>query len=92
MVVRRANQGREIVALRSDSVSSLYSAALAGAGIALLPRAVADRDAALVRIDTSTAPEPRVIWQAVHADQKESTRSPCRARFFDGDPGFPGSG
>jgi DNA-binding transcriptional LysR family regulator len=62
------------VALRSDSVSSIYAAASAGLGIALLPRAIADRDARLLRIDTETAPEPRVIYQAVHKDLMRSAR------------------
>jgi DNA-binding transcriptional LysR family regulator len=62
------------IALRSDSVSSIYSAAVAGLGVALLPRAVADSDAELVGIETQTAPEPRVIWQAVHADLQRSAR------------------
>jgi DNA-binding transcriptional LysR family regulator len=62
------------VALRADSVSSIYSATVAGVGIALLPRAVADRDGRLVRLDTSSAPEPRTIWQAVHTDLQRSAR------------------
>lgn len=60
--------------LRSDSVSSIYAATTAGVGIALLPVAVAERDPNLRRIETSTAPEPRVIWQAVHADVHKSAR------------------
>lgn len=62
------------VSLRADSVSSLYAATVAGAGIALLPRAVADLDAQLVRLDTRSAPEPRTIWQTVHADLQRSAR------------------
>lgn len=62
------------IALRSDSVSSIFAAALAGAGIALLPRAAAERDAMLVRIETATSPEPRVIWQTVHEDLQKSAR------------------
>jgi DNA-binding transcriptional LysR family regulator len=62
------------IALRSDSVSSIYSATLAGVGIALLPVAVADRDPVLCRIRTATSPEPRVIWQAVYADVHRSAR------------------
>jgi DNA-binding transcriptional LysR family regulator len=69
-----ARLGGARIALRSDSVSSIYSAVVAGAGIALLPRAVADREPLLVRIDTVSTPEPRVIWQAVHEDQQKSTR------------------
>jgi DNA-binding transcriptional LysR family regulator len=62
------------VVLRSDSVSSIYSATVAGLGIALLPRAVARREPALVHIPTATSPSPRVIWQAVHADVQRSAR------------------
>lgn len=62
------------IALRSDSVSSIFAATLAGIGIGLLPRAVADRDPRMVRLETSTSPEPRVIWQAVHEDLQRSAR------------------
>jgi DNA-binding transcriptional LysR family regulator len=62
------------IALRSDSVSSLFAAAAAGAGIALLPRAAVERDRELVRIETATAPEPRVIWQTVHEDLQKNAR------------------
>lgn len=62
------------VALRSDSVSALYSAAVGGVGIALLPRNVADHDASLVRIETASSPPPREIWQAVHRDVVASAR------------------
>jgi DNA-binding transcriptional LysR family regulator len=62
------------IVLRSDSVSSIYAATVAGLGVALLPVAVADMDGRLVRIDTQTAPEPRTIWQAVHSDLQRSAR------------------
>lgn len=62
------------VALRSDSVSSMYAAAVAGAGIALLPCLVADHDRQLVRVPMDGAPEPRQIWQAVHKDLRDSAR------------------
>ena len=62
------------VALRSDSVSSIYAATMAGVGIALLPVAVAGRDPALRVVSTRTAPEPRVIWQAIHEDLQQSAR------------------
>jgi DNA-binding transcriptional LysR family regulator len=62
------------IALRSDSVSAIFAATLAGAGIALLPRAAAEREPGLVQIATETAPEPRVIWQTVHADLQKSAR------------------
>ena len=66
-------EGADVV-LRSDSVSSIYAATLAGVGIALLPRAVADHDPGLVRIPTETSPEPRVVWQTVHRDLRSSAR------------------
>jgi DNA-binding transcriptional LysR family regulator len=62
------------ITLRSDSVSALYAATLVGTGIGLLPRAVADRDKGLVRLETVTSPEPRVIWQTVHEDLQKSAR------------------
>jgi DNA-binding transcriptional LysR family regulator len=71
-LVRRMDGARAV--LRSDSVSSVYSAAAAGVGIALLPRVVADADPGLVRIDTRDAPEPRTIWQAVHRDLSRTPR------------------
>lgn len=67
----RLGSGR--VVMRSDSVSSIYAAVVAGLGVALLPRAVADRDDALVAL-SQDGPEPRVIWQAVHADVAKSGR------------------
>lgn len=62
------------VALRSDSVSAIYSAAVAGTGIALLPCLVADHDPHLKRVPVAGAPEPRQIWQAVHKDLRDSAR------------------
>lgn len=62
------------VAMRSDSVSSIYSATLAGLGLAMLPSAVANDDPALTRVPTETSPEPRVIWQTVHQDLAKSAR------------------
>jgi DNA-binding transcriptional LysR family regulator len=62
------------VALRSDSVSSIYSAAVAGVGIALLPCQVADAEGGLVRIPVQGQPQPRVVWQAVHRDMANAAR------------------
>ena len=63
-----------LVALRCDSVSSMYAATTAGTGVALLPCLVADADRDLVRIPLEGAPEPRQIWQAVHKDLRDSAR------------------
>jgi DNA-binding transcriptional LysR family regulator len=62
------------IALRSDSVSSIFAATVASAGIALLPRAAAEREPTLVRVPTETTPEPRVIWQTVHEDLHKNAR------------------
>jgi len=62
------------VVMRSDSVSSIFSAVVAGVGIALLPRVVADMEPQLARIATRDAPAPRVIWQAVHRDLAAAPR------------------
>jgi DNA-binding transcriptional LysR family regulator len=62
------------IVLRSDSVSSIYAACVAGVGVALLPRSVADAEPQLVRLDTASAPEPRVIWQGVHQDMVKNAR------------------
>jgi DNA-binding transcriptional LysR family regulator len=69
-----ARLGSATVALRSDSVSSIYSAVMGGLGVALLPRVVADREPLLVRIPTADEPEPRVIWQMVHRDLQKTPR------------------
>ncbi|MBK8937050.1 MAG: LysR family transcriptional regulator [Polyangiaceae bacterium] len=60
--------------MRADSVASVYSACVAGAGLALLPRLVADRDAALVHIAGAEGLEPRSLWQAVHPDVLKAPR------------------
>jgi len=65
--------GAQIV-MRSDSVSSIMSAVVSDLGIALLPRVVADAEPRLIRIATKGAPEPRVIWQAVHRDLARAPR------------------
>jgi DNA-binding transcriptional LysR family regulator len=69
-----ARMGGARVALRSDSVSAIYSATVAGTGIGLLPSQVADHDPHLVRVPVEGAPEPRQIWQAVHKDLRDTAR------------------
>lgn len=66
-------EGTQVV-MRSDSVSSIMGAVMAGLGIGLLPRAVADLEPALVRLHADTGPEPRVVWQTVHRDLKDTAR------------------
>jgi DNA-binding transcriptional LysR family regulator len=69
------------VVLRSDSVSSIYAAAAGGLGVALLPRIVADGDAALERIETASPPEPRRVWQGIHRDLARTPRIQAVAAF-----------
>jgi DNA-binding transcriptional LysR family regulator len=71
------------VALRSDSVSSIVSAVIAGLGVALLPRAVADLEPALVRIETTTAPRPRTIWETIHKDMRKTARVRAVTDFLE---------
>ena len=78
---RHVGQGQ--VVLRSDSVSSLMSAALGGLGIALLPCHVAERTAGLVRTPLEGSPEPRVVWQAVHRDLQAAARIRAVLEFLD---------
>lgn len=70
------------VVLRSDSVSSIFSAAVGGLGVALLPIVVAEREPLLHKIETKSAPEPRVIWQAVHRDLQKSARIRAVTEFL----------
>jgi DNA-binding transcriptional LysR family regulator len=70
------------VVLRSDSVSTIFAACVAGAGIALLPRTVAEREPDLVHLDGDSEPEPREIWQGVHRDVARSARVQAVTRFL----------
>ena len=60
--------------LRSDSVSSLFGAVVGGVGVGLLPVVVADAEPELRRLPTTSAPQPRVVWQTVHEDLQRSAR------------------
>ncbi len=71
------------IVLRSDSVSLLYAAAASGLGIALLPRQAADPDAGLRRIETATSSRPRVIWQTIHRDMRNTARIRAVMAFFE---------
>lgn len=68
----RLGSGR--IVMRSDSVSAIFSATVSGLGIGLIPVIVGDADAGLERIESDDAPEPRVVWQAVHRDLARAAR------------------
>lgn len=59
---------RQAIAMRTGSTRGLMTAALAGAGIALLPKAIAQRSPELIEIDTVSTPPPRSPWLIVHRD------------------------
>lgn len=59
---------RTSVALRTGSTRALMTAAISGAGIALLPVAIAQREQELVQVPTTHAPPPRNPWLIVHRD------------------------
>jgi DNA-binding transcriptional LysR family regulator len=59
---------RASVAMRTGSTRGLMTAALAGAGVALLPKAIAGREPSLVEIEAGSAPPPRTPWLIVHRD------------------------
>jgi DNA-binding transcriptional LysR family regulator len=56
------------VSMRTGSTRGLMTAALSGAGIALLPKAIAQREDSLVGIETASNPPPRTPWLIVHRD------------------------
>lgn len=64
--LERRTAGAEVV-LRSDSRLVLAAAAESGAGIALLPRYLAEQ-VDLVAIGGADSPPPRPVWLAVHRD------------------------
>jgi DNA-binding transcriptional LysR family regulator len=57
-----------VVTMRTGSTRGLMTAALSGAGIALLPKAIARREDLLVEITTTSNPQPRIPWLIVHRD------------------------
>lgn len=68
--------------LRSDSVSSIFSAACAGLGLALLPCRVADAEPSLEAVAVRAGPQPRVAWQAVHRDLAHAARIRAVTEFL----------
>lgn len=59
---------RIAIAMRTGSTRGLMTAAIAGAGIALLPVAIARRSPSLIQVDAGSAPPPRSPWLIVHRD------------------------
>jgi DNA-binding transcriptional LysR family regulator len=59
---------RTAVVMRTGSTRGLMTAAMAGAGIALLPKAIARRAPSLVEVKVKSDPPPRTPWLVVHRD------------------------
>jgi DNA-binding transcriptional LysR family regulator len=59
---------RKAIKMRTASTRGLMTAAIAGAGIALLPKAMARRATDLIEIDADSVPPPRSPWLIVHRD------------------------
>ena len=62
------------VVLRADSYETLHSAALAGGGLAVLPRFRADPEPRLRRIATAAPIQAADIWLSVHRENREIAR------------------
>ncbi len=62
------------VVLRADSYETLHSAALAGGGLAVLPRFRADPEKLLRRLPTNANIPSADIWLSVHRENREIAR------------------
>lgn len=60
----------ERFALRSTSVSAQYEAVRVGAGLAVLPAFLADRDPLLLRVLGAQASFTRTFWMSMHVEAK----------------------
>lgn len=65
---------RAVVGLRANSRDVQARLCAAGAGIAVLPRAVGDATHGLVLLDLGDAPPGRTVWAGYHKDLKRSPR------------------
>ena len=70
----RATFPRASVAFRSNSRDVQAQAVLSGAGIAVLPRRLADRLPGLVEFDVAPPPPGRDVWVGYHADLRRLRR------------------
>ena len=64
----------ERFALRSTSVTAQYEAVRAGAGLAVLPAFLADRDPVLARVLPAEARFTRTFWMSMPAEAKHLSR------------------
>lgn len=70
----RANAGRAQVALQSNSIPALISAAAAGLGLAALPAVLGEAHPGLERALHLTSIVPRTVWLLCHRDARSVGR------------------
>jgi DNA-binding transcriptional LysR family regulator len=80
--LERVAPARRIV-FRCNGTTALIQAARLGLGVAVLPRFVADRDAALVRLE-GPEPAPHELWLLVHGDLRRTPRVRAVIDWLDG--------
>ncbi|MDR6539395.1 LysR family transcriptional regulator [Variovorax soli] len=68
--------------LRSTSILAQHQAALAGAGIAVLPAFIAERDASLCRVLPGEANFTRTFWMSMPAESKHLARMQAVWQFL----------
>lgn len=66
--------GSRRLAFRGNQLSAIYQAALAGIGMAVLPRFLGDQDSRLTLVATNSPPKARGLWLLVHPDLQRSPR------------------
>ena len=69
-------------AFRSGSTAALVAAALAGAGIAMIPCFLGDAEPRLRRLDAPRAVPPSEIWLAIHRDLRRNARAAALFEFL----------
>lgn len=66
-------RGKRRYSMRSNELATLLQAALAGCGVAVLPRYAAEHaPRKLIRIDTPACPVRRKLWMVMHEDVRRS--------------------
>ncbi|QND64557.1 LysR family transcriptional regulator [Mesorhizobium loti] len=68
--------------LRTDSREAQANAAVAGAGLACLPRYIGDNTTGLVRVNTPLPVPARDIWMGIHAEVRNTPRVQAAARIL----------
>lgn len=66
--------GSRRLGFRCNQLSTIYQAARAGIGLAVLPRFLGDGDSRLTLVATNPPPKARDLWLLVHPDLQRSPR------------------